>query len=154
MDSAATLARVALQTVVIYTFLILALATVGRQQMAQLTLLDYLIIALLGSAVETGLYFGRPSLSAGLVSAATLMAADRLLRALVRRYRRLWRLIVGVPLVLVQDGRIVGEHLRQARLTEDDLSAALRLRGYDSLENIRFAVLEPGGEIAVVPRQR
>ncbi len=147
-----TLVWVALHTLVIYLFLIVALATVGRQQISQLTVLDYLIIALLGSAVETGLYLGGGSFLAGLVSAATLLLANRGLGVVVERSPAIRRFIVGVPIVLVHNGKIIPANLRRARLTKKDLFAAIRLRGYDDLRSIRFAVTEPSGEIGVVPR--
>jgi len=142
---------VVLQSLVIYLFLVVALARFGRMTMAGLTPGGYLIIALLGSAVETGLYRGSSSLAAGLASALTVIAADHLLCTLLRRRPRVRRWLVGRPVVLVHNGRVLQSHLRQVRLTEDDLGVALRQRGYESPERIRLAVLEIDGSVGVVP---
>jgi uncharacterized membrane protein YcaP (DUF421 family) len=144
---------VAGQALVIYLFLAVILARAGRSLMAGLTRSNYLIVLLLGSAVETGLYHGSSRLSAGLVSAATLIAADRAASALMCRFPRLRRLLTGAPVVLVHDGRIIPEHLRMVRLSEQDVRAAIRKRGYDDLGAVRLAVLELNGEIGVVPRR-
>jgi uncharacterized membrane protein YcaP (DUF421 family) len=140
------------QTLGIYLFLILGLRRLGRRQMAQLTLVEYLVIALLGSAVETGLYRGSGSLEAGLVSVTTLLLANRALALAVARVPHLHRLLVGAPVLLVHDGQVVAAHLRQQHLTMDDLCQALRRRGYDNVGAVRFAVLEADGRISVVPR--
>jgi uncharacterized membrane protein YcaP (DUF421 family) len=147
------IALVVVQTLATYLFLVAALATVGRREMAQLSSIDYLIIALLGSAVESGLYAGGGSFWAGLASLVTLLLANRALVSLTARSPRLRRFLVGRPILLVHDGRIVGAELRRSRLTEEELQAAIRLRGYDGVEAVRFAVMEPNGEIGVVPRQ-
>jgi uncharacterized membrane protein YcaP (DUF421 family) len=139
------------QSLAIYLFLVIALARFGRMTMAGLTPGGYLIIALLGSAVETGLYRGSGSLGAGLASALTVVAADRGLSASLRRWPHWRRWLVGRPVVLVHDGRVLMAHLRQVRLTEDDLLAALRQHGYESAERVRLAVLEIGGSVGVVP---
>jgi uncharacterized membrane protein YcaP (DUF421 family) len=141
------------QTVVIYLFLATALSRMGRSQMATLTPIGYLVIALLGSSVETGLYNGGGSLAAGLVSAATILLVDRITTIVVKRWPRLCRPLLGTPIVLVTHGKIIPAHLRQARVTEEDLQAAVRQRGYGSLEDIRFAVLEVNGSIGVIPRK-
>jgi uncharacterized membrane protein YcaP (DUF421 family) len=136
----------------IYLLLTVALRFMGRALMAQFTLLEYFVIALLGSAVETGLYAGSSSLPAGLASAAVLLAANRGLSAAINRSRRLRRFFVGAPLLLVQDGQFVRSHLRTAGLTENDVRAGIRERGYEGLDDVRYAVLEVNGAIGVIPR--
>ncbi len=140
------------QSLVIYVFLVVLLCRFGRTLMAGLTHFDYLVVALLGSAVETGLYHGSDALWAGLASATTLVLADRATCWLMCRAPRLRRLLAGGPIVLVHDGRVLADQLRRVRLTEHDLRAAVRRRGYDDLAAIHLAVIEPNGEVGVVPR--
>jgi uncharacterized membrane protein YcaP (DUF421 family) len=142
----------AVHTFVIYACLVVAIATFGRQQIGQLTLLDYLIVALLGSAVETGLYLGGGSFWAGIVSAATLLLTNRLFRLMSARFPGVRRFLVGSPLLVVRDGRIDRPNLARAHLTEQDLMTAIRLRGYERLEQVRFAVAEPNGSVGVIPK--
>ncbi len=142
------------QTLAIYLFLVITLSRVGRGLMAGLTPYHYLVAALLGSAVETGLYHGSDSLWAGLASAATLVLADHTTSALMDRWPRLRRWLAGGPVVLVSNGEVLADHLRQVRLTEADLRAAIRRRGYDDLDDIRLAVMEMSGEVGVVPKDR
>lgn len=150
--TAGLLLTVIWHTLAIYLFLVVGLSRLGRSLMAERTLPAYLIIALLGSAVETGLYAGSDLLSAGLVSVTTLLAADRALTALLARSAPLRRLLVGTPIVLVHDGQVVPAHLRRVGFTERDLLAAIRERGYARLDEVRFAVLEVNGEVGVIPR--
>ena len=145
---------VAGQTAAIYMFLVVALGRLRRLALAELTPVGYLITALLGSAVETGLYHASASLSAGLVSATTLVVADRATTWLMGKCPRLRRLLVGVPVVLISDGQILGAHLHQVRMTEADLRSAIRHRGYADLKEVRLAVLEIDGSVGVIPRKR
>src|SRR5436853_104431 len=115
-----SLVFVAAQTLVIYLFLSVALSRMGRSLMAGLTHLNYLVIALLGSAVETGLYRGSNTLSAGLVSAGTLLAGNLAASWSMNRWPRLRRLLTGGPLLLVHDGQLLHAHLRQVWLSEED----------------------------------
>ncbi len=145
------LLTVGLHTLVIYAFLIVALRVVGHRSLGQLTVFDLVIIILLGSAVETAMVNANTSLGAGIMSAFTLLAVNRLLALLMLRSKRLRHLVVGGPVLLVNKGHIVQEHLRRAGLTEEDVLEAIRERDTEGVEQVKFAVLEPDGEIHVVP---
>jgi uncharacterized membrane protein YcaP (DUF421 family) len=145
------LLNIAAHTLFIYLFLILGLRFLGRRQMGQLTVIDLAIILLLGSAVEMAMLTADTSLSAGLVSASTLFLANRLLSFLFCRSPRLAHLVAGDPLLLVNKGAFVEEHLRRAGLTHADVLEAIRERGFSGVEKVQFAVLELDGDITVVP---
>ncbi len=137
-------------TLAIYVWLIVGLRLVGRRQMTQLTPMEVCIVALLGSAVETGLYSGSGSLLVGLASAATLLLANRGVASLMDSFPRLRGLALGEPIVLVRHGRVFPSQLRRAHLTRGDVLQAARSRGLDDLGRIALAVLEVSGEIGIV----
>jgi uncharacterized membrane protein YcaP (DUF421 family) len=148
-----SLLPVSVHTLVLYLLLIVGLRVVGRRQMGQLNVVDLTIIILLGSAVETAMIAGNTSLLAGLVSAATLLLANRLLAMLLQRSHRLRHLVVGHPVVLVHRGHFVQEHLRRTGLLEADVEEAIRERGFADVKGVEFAVLETDGSINVVPAE-
>ena len=132
-------------------FLIAGLRLVGRRQLGQLTVLDLVVVLVLGSAVETAMIHGNTSLPVGLVSAATLLILNRLLTLLLVHSRRFRHLVNGGPMLLVHRGAILDEHLVRAGMTAEDLVEALRARGYEGPEGVRAAVLETDGTVSVVP---
>jgi uncharacterized membrane protein YcaP (DUF421 family) len=151
MSTGAALVTVFLHTMALYAFLIVCLSLLSRREIAQLTEVEFTIILLLGSAVETSMVAGNTSLAAGLVSAGTLLLVNRLLTIALKRSRWLRRIVVGVPLVIVHDGRLVSRNLRRAGLTADNVSTGLRERGYADLDEVRYAVLEIDGSLGVIP---
>jgi len=138
-------------TTVVYVFLIAGLRLLGRRQLGQLTVLDLVVVLVLGSAVETAMIHGDTSLPVGLASAATLLILNRLVTLLLLRSGRLRHLVNGGPVLLVHHGEIVEEHLVRAGMTEEDLIEALRGRGYEGPRGVRAAVLETDGTVSVVP---
>jgi len=122
------LLTVAVHTALILAFLMVGLRTVGRRALAQLDVIDLVVVLLLGSAVETA------------------MVARSLARS-----PRLRHVLGGVPLLLVHDGVPIASHLRRVGLTADDLAEALRQRGEPDLDQILEAVLEPDGTVHVIP---
>ena len=143
---------VALHTVAIYLFLMLMIRLLGRRQLGQLTVIDLVVIILLGSAVETAMVKADTSLQAGLVCAGTLMLLNRIFSLTFLRFKRFSHLAGGGAILLVHDGKFVEEHLRRAGLTKEDVLEALREREESGIEDIRFAVMEKDGKINVVPK--
>ncbi len=148
---APVLVRVTFHTLVILAFLIVGLRTLGRRALAQLGVVDLVVLVLLGSAVETAMIAGHTELTAGLVSAATLLLANRAISAVLYRSRRLRHLVNGLPILLVHDGDLISSHLHRAGITAEDLTEALRQRGEPDLHHLHQVILEPNGTIHVIP---
>jgi len=150
-DYVRSLPLVALYTLTIYLLLIAAFRLIGSRQLGQLTIIDVVIILIMGSAVETAMVNGNCSLPAGFVSAGTLLLANRAIGLLAARSRRVHRMVACSPTLVVSNGQIIEEHLKRAGLTEEDVMQALRARGCCEVSEVRFAVMEEDGEINVVP---
>lgn len=59
----------------------------------------------------------------------------------------------SLPVVIFQDGNPIRDRMRKARVDEDDILAAGRAsQGLERLDQIKYAVLEQGGSISVIPR--
>ena len=56
------------------------------------------------------------------------------------------------PLILVEDGKVIERKLRKERMTPEDIAGEARLQQIDSLEKVKWAVLESGGRISFIPR--
>ena len=138
-------------TCAIYLFLIVMIRFCNRRQLGQLTVIDLVIIILLGSAVETAMVNANTTLVAGLVCATTLMLLNTLVSRTLCRSKRLRHLVLQGPILLVHDGQFVESHLRRIGFTHEDVLEALRQREFCDVEDVRFAVLETDGEVNVIP---
>lgn len=142
---------VALHTLIIYCYLILLVRLFSRRQLGQLTVIDLLVIILLGSAVETAMINGNTSLRAGLVSAATLLLTNFLLGRICLKSKRLRHFVGAGPVLVVHDGHFVEENMKRIGLTDDDVMEALRSREVDDISKVRFGVMEVDGTFNVIP---
>ena len=145
-----SLAIVAGSSAAIYGFLIVMMRLLSRRQLGQLTVVDLVVVLVLGSAVETAMIHGDTSLPAGLTAVATLLVMNRALTWIFLRSRRLSHLVNGGPILLVHDGKPVREHLRRVGMSEADLAEALRARGFTGPDQVKEAVLETDGSISAI----
>ena len=149
-QTAVSLAIVAACTACVYFFVTIMLRIFGRRQLGQLTVLDLVVVLLIGSAVETAMIHGNLSLPAGLTSAATLLVLNRAMTAAFLHSDRFSHLVNGGPILLVHNGRVVEEHLQRVGFTRADLDEGLRSRGYLDPAEVQEAVLETDGSISVI----
>lgn len=141
------------RSLVVYAVVLAGLRLGGRRELGQLTPFDLVVVLLVANAVQNAMVGSDTSLVGGLVSAATLFAANGLVARLRLRSRRLRQLVQGNPVVLVQRGMWVDHALRAEGLSRDDVLAALREHGeVADVSHVELAVLESDGTVSVVPR--
>jgi uncharacterized membrane protein YcaP (DUF421 family) len=58
----------------------------------------------------------------------------------------------GEPIILIRDGRLIEANLRRERLTRNDLEEEARQQQLASLDQFRWAILEDGGSVSIVPK--
>lgn len=69
------------------------------------------------------------------------------------RSKKAEKLIIGEPLLLIEDGEIIEKALKKERISEDELLALLRLKGFFIIEEIEQCYLEFNGDISVKPKE-
>jgi uncharacterized membrane protein YcaP (DUF421 family) len=144
-----------LRGVAVYFILLVILRVSGRRTLAQMTTFDFVLLLIIAETTQQALLGEDFSLiNAGLLI-VTLITADIGLSLLRQRWPRLDRLIEGLPLILVEDGRPIKERVDKSRVDEDDiLTAARESQGIERMEQIKYAVLERNGKISIIPKQK
>ncbi|HXI30681.1 MAG TPA: YetF domain-containing protein [Vicinamibacterales bacterium] len=140
------------RAVVVYGFLIVLLRLTGKRQIGQLAPFDLVLLLVLSNAVQNSMNGGDNSLIGGLVSATTLIAVNYGIGQATFRNKRLEALIEGRPELIIHNGRVFEDAMRNAKLTHHELTAALRQAGCSCAEEVQAAILENNGSISVVRR--
>lgn len=133
---------------VIVLFLLTKL--MGRKQISQLSMFDYIIGISIGSIaaeMASELEDYHKPLTAMIVYALIAVILSRLECAFFTAQK----LIAGKPLILYDDGKLFSKNLKISKLTVDDFLAQCRINGYYTLGSLKLAVLEPNGSISFLP---
>ena len=143
-----------LRAVAIYTFLMVIFRVSGKRSLAQITTFDFVLLLVIGEATQQALLGEDFSITTGAVVITTLLALDIGLSVLQQRVPFLGKLLDDVPLVIVEDGKVLRERLDKARISEADiLHAARDKHGLERMDQVKYAVLERSGGISIIPRQ-
>jgi uncharacterized membrane protein YcaP (DUF421 family) len=143
---------IVLRSAAVYAALLVVFRIAGRRSFAQITTFDVVLLLIIGEATQQALLGDDFSVTNGILVVVSLVVIDIGLATLKARVPLADRVIDGVPVVLVDQGRLRRDRMRRAQVDERDiLEAARQTQGLERLDQVRFAVLELGGEISIVP---
>ena len=111
-----------------------------------------MLLLVLSNAVQNAMNGGDNSVTAGIISAVTLIGLNYGIGYLTFRNKRLEVLIEGQPEVLIHNGKLFEQVMARAQLTHHELNAALRQEGCVSVADVHCAILENNGTITVHQR--
>ncbi|MCL4760492.1 MAG: DUF421 domain-containing protein [Burkholderiales bacterium] len=137
----------------IYALLIVVFRIAGQRAIAQITTFDFVLLLVIGEATQQALLGDDFSITHAAIVIVTLVGLDIVLGEAKTRWRGLRTLLDGGPVILVEDGRPIAHRMRRARVDASDILSAARVKhGLRRMEDVRYAVLEASGDIAIIPR--
>lgn len=137
----------------IYAFLLLVIRISGRRTLSQMTTFDFVLLLIIGEATQQALLGQDYSLTNAALVITTLIGLDLLFSLLKRRSPAFAQWVDGVPMIILENGKVLRDRTDKARVDESDiLESARRLQGLERLDQIRYAVLEANGTITVVAK--
>ncbi len=143
-----------LRAAAIYLALMVLFKIAGRRSLAELTTFDFVLLMIMGEATQQALLGDDFSLTNSMLVIVTLIVIDVGLSLLKQRSQWVSQLIDGGPTIIVENGKILHKRLRHARLIEADVMEAARSsQGIETLEQIKFAILERNGKISVIAQE-
>jgi uncharacterized membrane protein YcaP (DUF421 family) len=143
---------ISLRAIALFFFILLLTRTMGKRELSSLAPFDIILLVVLGDAIQQGLTQDDYSVTGALIAITTLALLQRATTYVSFRFGFMRRLLEGEPVVIVQDGRLIESNLRRERLTPAEVSEEARLNQIDSLERVKWAVLEPNGHISFIEK--
>ena len=145
------LAIIFIRTLILYASLLLFLRLLGKRQLGEMELSEFLVASLIADLAANPLQdIGIPLLN-GLVPVVTLFCCELLISACAIRSVRLRTLLFGEPSLLIYHGVIDQNEMAKNRFTLDELMQEMRAQGVRDLATVEYAFLETNGRLSVLP---
>jgi uncharacterized membrane protein YcaP (DUF421 family) len=135
-----------------YVFIVFLLRIVGRRELSSMEPSDLVLLVIMGDLVQNGITQSDYSVTGVVLAISTMGLLAVSTSWLVFRSKRAQRLIEGVPLILIEDGKPIEKNLRSERLTVGEVAEQARGQQIESLETVKWAVLESNGSISFIPK--
>jgi uncharacterized membrane protein YcaP (DUF421 family) len=143
---------VVVRTVVVYLLILFFTRVLGRRELSQLQPFDLILLVIIGDLIQQGVTQNDVSVTGLVMILATIAVMQVGVSILVYRFRKLRPMLTGEPVVIVEDGRPIERNMRRERITMDDIAEQARLNQIESLDQVKWAVLETSGQISFIKK--
>jgi uncharacterized membrane protein YcaP (DUF421 family) len=141
---------IALKSIAVYVFIVAAIRVFGKKEFAQLSVVDVVFILLISNSVQTAMVGNDTSLSGGLVAALALFAMNYLFKRISLGSESISKVIEGEPVLLIYNGEIRPNALKEASISLEQLKAVVREHGVEEISDVNLAIFEVDGNISVL----
>lgn len=142
--------EIVIRSVIIYLCLIIGIRIFGKKELSQLSVVDLVFILLISNSVQNAMVGQDVTLWGGLSAALALFVVNYALKLLFFKSKKISEFFQGDPLMLVYQGKPISAHLAQAKISMDELDAAIREHGVSSIKNVDLAIQEIDGSISIL----
>jgi uncharacterized membrane protein YcaP (DUF421 family) len=145
---------IVLRAVVAYVFIIFLMRVVGRRELSSMEPSDIVLLVVIGDLVQNGVTQTDYSVTGVVLAAGTIGALATFTAYVTFKWSRIRNVVEGEPVILVEDGKLIERNMKHERMTADEVMEQARLQqGVESLDDIRWAVLETSGSISIVKKE-
>lgn len=150
-DQDATFAlEILFRTTIVYFYTLMLMRWLGGRTVAQLSIVEFLLVIAIGSAVGDSLFYDDVPMLPAMFAILLVAGYNKLVDKAILASPLLSRMFEGRPRIIISDGRIHDDRLRRQGIGRDDLYSKLRQCGIDDLAQVKFAILEADGRVSVL----
>ncbi|GGW42735.1 DUF421 domain-containing protein [Gemmobacter lanyuensis] len=143
------LAEILFRIAVIWPWTMLLLRWIGGRSISQLSLVEFLLVIALGSAVGDSLFYPDVPLVHAMLVIFVIIAIDKLVDQAIRLFRPAKGIFDGQPVEVLRDGVIHMSARGTRQIGNLELMELLRLKGVENLGSVRCAYMETSGALSV-----
>ena len=140
------------RTVIIYILIIICLRIMGKRQLGELQPTEFVIAILISNIATISIEDTDIPLLSAIVPIITLMSSEVLLSAAAMKSSRAQVAISGNPVVIIRDGKLDQQRMRELRFSIEDLMSQLRINGVFDIREVGWAIVETNGKLTVYPK--
>lgn len=145
--------NILLRSLLIFALAFALIRLMGKRQAAQLTFFDLVIgiaVGVIAAAISLNLI---ANMAHGIIALAVWTGLPILIYYLSLKYKVVRDVYKGKETVLINHGKVLEDKLLETRLSAEDLLSQLRKKNIFQFADVEFAILEPDGELSVLPQK-
>ena len=146
--------NVILRTTLILILIFIMFKIMGKKQVSQMSMFDYITGITIGSIVADISLDIEKNLLAGIICLLIYCFTDLLISELSLKNVHLRNFFNGKEVILIENGHINRENMAKNKITINILETEARVNGYFNLDEINNAILEPNGKISFESKEK
>ena len=141
--------QILFRTVFLYLLVLVVFRLMGKREVGELSIMDLVVFVLIAECVAFALDDLDKPLFENVFPILILLAIQYFNSLIALKSKKIRDLIDGDPSIIVEDGVINQEEMRKQRYNLDDLFQQMREERIPSVQQIKYAFLEPSGRLSI-----
>lgn len=141
-----------LRALILYILVIFAVRLMGKRQLGELQPSELVITILVSNIATLPLEDINIPILLGITPILALVCFEVIVSWTSLKFPKFRKIISGRPKIIISDGKIDSDVLRDLRFSVDDLMMALRGNDIFKIEEVQFAIVETTGNISVMKK--
>ena len=137
------------RTVFFYFFIILIYRIMGKREVGQLGIIDLIVSILMAELAMISIEGYDKSIFYSILPIITLTILQTILAYFSIKKPKFRNFLDGNPSIIIKEGHINYKEMLRQRYSLDDLLVQIRDKGFKSLEEVEYAILENNGSLSV-----
>ena len=137
------------RTLICFILLIVSMKIMGKREIGQLSLFDFLIILIIADVIIIGIENYSKSVLIFLIPLFILVFSQKLIAIIDLKVPKIRKAFDGKEELIIIKGKLNIEAMKKEKYNMSDLYSQLREKSIRSLEEVEYAVLETNGNLSV-----
>ena len=138
------------RTILIFLCLLVFMRIMGKRQLGQLQLSELVVSILIADLAAMPMQDSGIPLLNGLYPILLLLSLELLISELSLKSIKFRGVIYGKPTILIRNGKINQQGMKECRFTIDELIEELRGTGISDIGKVRYSILETDGSLSSI----
>lgn len=138
-----------IRTIFFYFFIFIVYRIMGKREVGQLGIIDLIVSILIAELVMISIENYDNNILHSVIPILTLLVLQVTLAFFSLRKPKFRIFLDGNPSVIIKEGKVNYKEMMKQKYNLDDLMVQLREKGYRSIEEIEYAILENNGTLSV-----
>lgn len=140
------------RAVILYILVTLCLRLMGKRQLGELQPAEFVITILISNIASLPIEDTSIPMILGLIPVFVLVSFEVIVSTLSLSSKRFRSILSGKPVIVIYNGQIDQEKLKQLRFSIDDLMESLRQQGVFRIQDVWYAIVETTGKVSVMQK--
>ena len=138
-----------MRTLFFYFFILLIYRLMGKREVGQLGIIDLIVSILIAELAVISIENFDDSIMRSVIPIIGLTVLQIALSFITLRKAKFRSLLDGNPSVIIKNGKVNYKEMLKQKYNLDDLLGQIREKGYRSIEEVEYAILETNGTLSI-----
>ncbi len=143
-----------IRTAILYLAVVLTMKMMGKRQVGQLQPFELVVVITISAMAAIAMQDVGVPLVNSIFPIITIMILQVVISLINLKSEKARGLICGKPSIVVENGKIVEEELRNLRYNVNDLLEQMRAKNYFNIADVEYAILETNGQLSIIPKSQ